>query len=150
MPSRWLAILKNEVFVVVTLIINDICDWFIVEAGHVGDGGGFVQLYQIEPSCEPPFVGSETCRNFTMSHGTIVAARCHDVPMLHAEATSVFDVVEVWQSQTMSELVTCRPDAIHLAATCSSQFTTHRIGVDDLPAKSNGAFSISTSLCEGQ
>ena len=58
-PAFGLSVFENEVFVVVAIVIDDVCYRFIMKVGHIGDGGGFVQLYKVELSGKTSFVGCE-------------------------------------------------------------------------------------------
>ena len=73
-PTFGLPIFKNEVFIAVAIVIDDVCHRFIVKARHIGDGGGLIQFYQIEPSSKPSFIGSESSGTFSVACRSVVAA----------------------------------------------------------------------------
>lgn len=97
---------------------------------------------EFEPSCHPSFVGCVACWAFAVSVCTVVGTRVHEVPVVHAESSTVAGIVEIGQSEAVAELVACTAYAVELCASVAGEFAAHGVGVDAFAAKVDGAVAV--------
>ena len=125
-PTDVLAVLEQEVFIGMAIVIHDVGVATILQGLHALNRHGVGQHNRLEPTCHPTLIARIAGRAIAVA---IIATRVHQVPIAHALTTAIVGVVEVGIAQAMTELVTHRANTVDVTR-LSVEFSATSVGVD--------------------
>ena len=120
-------VFEQIIFVLIPVVVDDVCLWLIRDGFHVLDGDGAVEHGGREPAAEHAFV-----RGVRRGHVAVAAvgARVHDIPVVHTPVAAIVRVVEVGQVEAVAVFVAHGADARHLRAARAVEFGGAGVRVD--------------------